>query len=137
MTSLTTPEIQTSIPRSAREQAGQNLPFLQEQALIAIQNFASETWTDHNPSDPGITLLDVLTFVISDLSYRLGFPIRDLMAWPTELSETASEPFWRVPEMLPSNAVTLLDYQKMILDIPYVRSAFLSADPATGRYTSP
>lgn len=124
----------TYISRSPREQDGQNLSLLQEQALAAIQTYAPDTWTDHNPSDPGITLLEILAFVISDLSYRLGFPIRDLMAWPEEQQIKEATPFWLASDILPGNAVTLGDYQRLILDVAGVRSASLKQNDQ-GRYS--
>ena len=124
----------TYISRSPREQDGQNLSLLQEQALAAIQAYAPETWTDHNSTDPGITLLEILAFVISDLSYRLGFPIRDLMSWPDEQQIKKATPFWLAPDILPSNAVTLADYQRLILDVAGVRSASLKQNDQ-GRYS--
>ncbi len=118
----------TYISRSPREHDGQNLPLLQEKALAAIQAYASDTWTDHNATDPGITLLEVLTFVISDLSYRLGFPIRDLMAWSEDKRDEATQPFWLAPDVFPSSAVTIKDYQRLLLDIPAVRCVTLTLD---------
>ncbi|CAM3837963.1 hypothetical protein VA7868_02332 [Vibrio aerogenes CECT 7868] len=130
---MTTVSDTTSISREAREEDGQNLPLLQQQALTAIQQYAGEQWTDHNPADPGITLLEVLTFVISDLSYRLGFPLRDLMAWPPAGADSAGEPFWLAPQILPSNGVTLQDYQRIIMDISGIRAVMLAQEEDTGR----
>ncbi|SHO56460.1 hypothetical protein [Vibrio quintilis] len=130
---MTTTSTTAYISRSPREQSGQNLPLLQQQALSAIQQYADQTWTNHNPTDPGITLLDVLAFIISDLSYQLEFPVRDLMAWPEEQSESAA-PFWLAPDVLPSNTVTMTDYRRMIMDIPGIRAVFLSRSPVTDRW---
>ena len=121
------------ISRSQREETGQNLSLLQEQALSTIQKLADEGWTDHNPADPGITMLEVLAFVISDLSYRLGFSVRDLMAWPAQENVSAATPFWLAPQILPSNAVTLADYQKLIMDTPGVRAVLLEKNSISQR----
>lgn len=122
------------ISRSQREESGQNLSLLQEQALSTIQKLADESWTDHNPADPGITILEVLAFVISDLSYRLGFSVRDLMAWPEKDNVSTETPFWLAPQILPSNAVTLTDYQKLIMDTPGVRAVLLEKNSSSQRY---
>jgi uncharacterized protein len=73
----------------------------------------SSTWTDHNPHDPGITLLEHLAYAISDLSYRLGFSVEDLLA---EVEAGGERPFFSAREILPQAPLTLLDYRKLLLD---------------------
>lgn len=40
-------------------------------ALTIIQELAGKRWTDFNPHDPGVTMLDVFCYGILDIQYRL------------------------------------------------------------------
>lgn len=44
---------------------------LVEEALSMIPNYAPE-WTNHNPSDPGITLIELFAYLTEMLNYRLN-----------------------------------------------------------------
>lgn len=79
--------------------------------MIKIKKTSS--WTDHNPHDPGITLLEHLAYAISDVSYRLGFSVEDLLA---EAEAGAQRPFFSAREILPQAPLTLPDYRKLLLD---------------------
>ena len=57
-----------------------NFNFLRRQGINEIARLAEDTWTDHNSHDPGITMLEQLCFLLTDLGYRLSFPMRDLLA---------------------------------------------------------
>lgn len=101
---------------------GQNSVLLRERALSLLQTVCGDTWSDHNTADPGITLLEVLAFVISDLSYRLDFPIADLLAVnPADDDDDNQQAFYLAPQILPSNSVTLADHRRAIIDIPGIK----------------
>ena len=117
-----------ALTSSELSEQSQNSLYLKAQGLDVIRQLTAQTWTDHNPADPGITLLDVLAFVISDLSYKLHLPIRDLLAADPDKSDPPN-PFYLAPEVLPSSAVTLADQRKVLLDIPGVRNAEILPDP--------
>ncbi len=77
-------------------------------AIEVVADRASTTWTDHNVSDPGVTLLEAVAWGNADLHFRTGS--RDLGAWPLEVPVNAlpQEPHWSgVP--LASDAAGLLD----------------------------
>ncbi|AKA86369.1 hypothetical protein [Pseudomonas synxantha] len=52
---------------------------LWDAAQDAIQLYAGERWTQRGEHDPGVTLLEALTFNVADLSFRQGFPLTDLL----------------------------------------------------------
>jgi hypothetical protein len=80
------------------------------------------TWTDHNLHDPGITLLEHLAYAISDLCYRLGFEIEDLLA---ENDKEDLIPFFTSQKSLPSFPLTLLDYRKLLIDQPGIKNVWV------------
>ena len=40
---------------------------------------AGHRWTDHNAHDPGVTLLEALCYALTDLGYRAGHRVEDLL----------------------------------------------------------
>ncbi|MBL7803983.1 MAG: hypothetical protein JNL02_09630 [Saprospiraceae bacterium] len=81
-------------------------------------------WSDHNLHDPGITLLEHLAYAISDLSYRLGFDMADLLAESGASQETKA--FFSAAQILPQTPLSLLDYRKLLLDQEGVKNAWVS-----------
>ena len=112
---------------------GQNSLHLKEQAIALLQQVSEQNWTDHNTADPGITLLEVLSFAISDLSYRLDFPVSDLLARNKNEAGWEPKPFYLAPEILPSNMVTNTDIRHAILDVPGVKNVAV----VPGMHTAP
>ncbi|MFF0204624.1 hypothetical protein [Streptomyces sp. NPDC005017] len=66
---------------------------LLETAMETVREYAAD-WTDHNPSDPGITLLESVVWSMADLHYRTEN--RPLSGWSAEtgLFRDAAELHW-------------------------------------------
>lgn len=104
--------------------SGQDLAGLRAHAMERLQQLAPSTWTDHNRFDPGITLLEVLVYVLSDLSYKLSFPVEDLLS--SGVLEAHSPPQFIAPEnALFSHCVTADDYRRLLLDIPEIKNVHI------------
>ncbi|MEY8204312.1 MAG: hypothetical protein RPR40_04480 [Bermanella sp.] len=117
---MTSQDIEKSSAPS--QQDIKHVESLKQQALQVIQNLAADTWTDHNNGDPGITILEVLAFVITDLSHRLAYPMVDLLTPDPEGGEQPA-PFFMGQQILPSNPVTLNDHRRFFMDIDGVKNA--------------
>ncbi|MET4706142.1 hypothetical protein, partial [Endozoicomonas lisbonensis] len=111
------------IPNQPPEETSQDFFALRDEAVATLQQLAGDTWTDHNLHDPGITLLEALCFVMTDLGYRLDFPVEDLVA---KASGEEPDAFPQPRDMLPCQPVTESDYRRLILDIPGVRNALVA-----------
>lgn len=95
---------------------------------IGIQHIASMgggLWTDYNEHDPGITILEMLCYAITDLGNRINLSIPDLLTGPTG-SASISQQFYTAGQILPNRAVTALDYRKLFLDIDGVRNCWIA-----------
>ncbi len=99
-----------------------NFKQLRKEGLEHIGRFAGDIWTDHNTHDPGVTILEALIYAILDLGYRTQLPIEDLLAAPK--GETNKQ-YFSAAEILSNNPTTILDYRKMLIDLPGVRNAWL------------
>ncbi|SEA48351.1 hypothetical protein SAMN05660964_01690 [Thiothrix caldifontis] len=96
--------------------------FLRREGIRHIERLGSQQWTDYNTHDPGITILEQLCYALTDLLYRIDYPIPDLLA------EGGRKPFAELftpSEILTTNPITLLDLRKLLLDIPGVRNAWI------------
>lgn len=98
---------------------------LDQQQLYAIgldyvRQLAGNVWTDHNVHDPGITMLELLAYALTDLTHRASMPVEDLL-------RTGTSTFFTAGEILPNHPLTVLDYRKLIIDVPGVKNAWLEA----------
>ncbi|MFK8104755.1 MAG: hypothetical protein AB8G15_19710 [Saprospiraceae bacterium] len=100
--------------------------YLKQLGLDAIIRTASEKWTDYNEHDPGITILEVLVYALTDLGYRTDFPITDLLAQAqASVSELSKNEFYTARTILSVNAVSLDDYRRVIIDLEEVANAWV------------
>jgi len=105
---------------------GMHFALLRKGGIEHIQRMAGHIWTDYNTHDPGITILEQLCYAITDLSYRLDFDIRDLLAYPPEeASSNGNKQFFTAREILTVNPLTINDFRKLIIDIDGVKNAWL------------
>ncbi len=106
----------------------QDYTYLRAKGIEYIQQLASENWTDYNEHDPGITILEILCYAVSELGYRTGFPVKDILA-EGDRSLNAKQ-FFTAGEILTCNPVTINDYRKILIDIEGIKNAWLA--PADG-----
>ncbi len=98
---------------------------MRKEGFRLIEKLGSDHWTDYNNSDPGITILEAVLYAITDLAYRTGFDIKDLLT-PEQLTEdTWKQIFYTARQILHNSALTLTDYRKMIIDVKGVRNAWI------------
>lgn len=111
--------MQESITISKAKPASPAMDFelLRKEAIAYIQRISGNVWTDYNAHDPGITILEVLCYAITDLSYRSNKPIQDLLA---EESGSLSGQFFKASQILPGKALTIEDYRKLLMDVEVV-----------------
>lgn len=88
--------------------------LLREAGLKRIQELAGKIWTDDNAHDPGITILEMLAYAITDLGYRTNYHIRDILA--TEMPEDIKN-FYTAKQIMPMYPVTFNDYRKLMIDV--------------------
>jgi hypothetical protein len=94
--------------------------------LQHVERLAKELWTDYNVHDPGVTLLEVLCYAITDLGYRTDYDIKDLL---TELEGNQfvnNSNFHTALQIMPCAPVSFHDLRKLLVDIRGVRNAWIS-----------
>ena len=104
----------------------QNYPLLRETGIKHIEKLAHKIWTDYNVHDPGITIIELLCYAITDLGYRTSYDIKDLLTLEVNGEPVNDSFFHTALHILPSNPVTFNDLRKYLIDIYGVRNAWIS-----------
>ena len=100
--------------------------FLRKEGLRHIEELAHELWTDYNAHDPGITTMEALCYAITELGYRCGFDIKDLITNANGKIDNGHTLF-TAKNILTVNPLTKLDYRKLLVDITGIQNAWLIA----------
>ncbi len=99
--------------------------FLKTEGLKYIEQFSNKLWTDYNSHDPGITILEMLSYAITDLSSRINLPVENILAPENSAARKIGEQFFRASQILPSKPVTEKDYRKLFIDLKGVKNCWL------------
>ncbi len=97
-------------------------PILDWDALVAegrrsLEAMSDGRWTDFNAHDPGVTILELLCYALTDLGYRAQHAVPDLLAgFPAPAGPA---------ELLTTRAVTLADLRSAALDADGVRNVWI------------
>ena len=120
-------ETSVTIPKKPKLEPGQDFAFLRSRGIEFIEQMSSRWWTDYNSHDPGITILEALCYAITDLGYRTGWDIRDLLAEPPGSAVVEPyQPFFTAREILTVNPLTADDYRRLLIDCDRVGNAWVS-----------
>ncbi|GAB2808500.1 hypothetical protein [Ferruginibacter profundus] len=93
----------------------QDFRALKNEGLALIQQYGSSKWTNLNPGDPGVTILDQLCYALTELGYCNDFDIKDILTGPNGKLETANQ-FFLPQQILTTSPVTIDDYCKYLID---------------------
>ena len=111
------------IERNRTLNLSQNFEYLRAAGQEYIEKLSSTLWTDYNTHDPGITMLEILCYAITELGYRADFPIEDVLA-DTD-GQIKNETFFTAKNILTNAPLTILDYRKLLIDIDGVNNAWV------------
>jgi len=125
-----TPALDTSyINRRQPDQEGLDFEGLFRDGLKIVQQVSGERWTDYNEHDPGVTMLEALCYVLTDLVYRTGYHPADYLASSDGSIDFKRQSLYRPDEIFPSHPVTENDYRKLILScIPFIDNVWICPD---------
>lgn len=103
---------------------------LRREGIGFIEQMGSRHWTDYNLHDPGITLLEALCYALTDLGYRIGWDIKDLLA-PADPATDTHQPFFTARNILTVNPWTTDDFRRLLIDLDGVRNAWVFCKDCT------
>ncbi|HYQ56737.1 MAG TPA: hypothetical protein VEP89_05255, partial [Draconibacterium sp.] len=113
-----------TIPKDVSSENDLDYQFLKEKGQEYIEKLANGVWTDYNTHDPGITILEMLCYAITDLGARISLPFEDLLA-PADSAKSTEDQFFNALQILPSKPVAENDYRKLFIDIEGVKNCWL------------
>lgn len=113
------------IPSERILKPSQDYNFLRKEGLKYIEKLGNTFWTDYNAHDPGITILEALSYVITELGYRTDFDIKDLLT--NKNGQILNGSFFTAREIMTNAALTELDYRKLLIDIEGITNAWYLA----------
>jgi len=90
---------------------------LWQQALADLGKYAQNSWSDTAEHDPGVTLLQGLTYAVSDLAYRHTLPLPDLLTPAQPTGEGLFPASFGPHQTLTGSPVTADDYRRALLDL--------------------
>lgn len=114
-----------SIPKNVETKDDLDFSFLRKKGLEHIEQLSGNLWTDYNSHDPGVTILEMLSYAITDLGFRINLPLENILAPEDKNAEKIEGQFFRATQILPSKPVTELDYRKLFVDIKGVKNCWL------------
>lgn len=107
-----------TLSKEAPLQKSMNYSLLREEGLKYIQKVAGKVWTDYNTHDPGITILEILCYALTDLGYRTSYEVQDIIAQdPNDPATKDIANFFTAGQVLPNGPVTKNDYRKLMIDV--------------------
>jgi hypothetical protein len=111
------------IPRAPDPEPALELQALYDEGLEHARRLARAQWTDHNTHDPGITMLELACYALTELAYRHTLPLADRLACGGPAQFHAPE------AVLPQRAFTADDWRRLAIDLPGIKNAWL--EPVT------
>ena len=114
-----------TIPKEISADYGSSFGFLKEAGLNHIQQLSGKLWTDYNSHDPGITMLELLCYAITDLGYRISMPVEDILASKNDNMLEMHKHFLSALNSMPCAPVNSTDYRKLLVRIDGVKNAWL------------
>ena len=86
---------------------------LQQHTLDEVQRLSGKVWTDFNVHDPGVTLMDIANYALTETDYKLRFDLQDYLT--TKDGNFDSERFglFSAEAVYTTAPVTAEDYRKL------------------------
>jgi len=118
-----------------RRAHGEDLSYeaLREQGIALAQAASGVLWTDYNLHDPGVTLLEALSFALTSGVYLSELPVSDLLAADDGQLHYHRHGLHAPTEILPCRPTTADDLRLALLDrIPSARDVRVAMPSADG-----
>ena len=117
------------ISKQAPQSDDLDFDSLREAGIERVQALCGDLWTDYNVHDPGVTILEVLCYGLSDLAYRTSFDIAEFLSDTDGNLDFDGLALYRPDQILGCDPVTIGDLRKVILDeLPYLRNVWIERD---------
>jgi hypothetical protein len=89
---------------------------LRKEAIQSTQRASGKKWTDYNLHDPGVTILEQFSFVLTDIAYRTNLGIEELLFHSNNERIAERNAFIPANEAFTPGPLTIQDYRILFLD---------------------
>lgn len=87
------------------------------EGIELLQKLSGAQWTDYNEHDPGVTILENIAYAMTDLSYKTGQPIKDILVESKGGKLESGDNGLFIPsDILTTNPLTVNDFRKVFID---------------------
>jgi hypothetical protein len=120
------------IKRLLSDADGLDFDGIRRKGIALLQDLSSQQWTDYNLHDPGVTLLELLSYGLTDLVYRTDFDVADFLTGPGGEINFHEQALFPPHDIFPNQPVTDIDFCKLIYDqLPAVDDVWIrpAAEP--------
>jgi hypothetical protein len=100
----------------SRRKGQSEFDLLRSELLSHVQKLSANKWTDFNTHDPGVTILEQLAYALSDVNYRMDYPVDELLADSTGGVALEEHGLFVPEDALTCRPVNTQDLQKYLLD---------------------
>jgi len=126
--------IENHIKRQLSDPDGLDFDGLRRKGIDLLQSLSGKTWTDYNLHDPGVTLLELLCYGLTDLVYRTDFEVADFLTGAAGTIDFDGQALFPPQEIFPNQPVTDIDFCKLIYDrLPEVDDVWIDSGTTGGR----
>ena len=104
------------IKRSNHRESESSFERLREAGVSLAQAASGDRWTDYNLHDPGVTVLEQLCYGLTDIAYRIDFPVADHLSGPGDVIAFGQLALHPPDVIFPCRPTTAPDYRRVLLD---------------------
>lgn len=109
---------------------------LQQHTLDEVQRLSGKVWTDFNVHDPGVTLMDIANYALTETDYKLRFELQDYLTTKEVCFDPIRFGLFPVEAVYTTAPVTTEDYRKLLYShVPSLDSIWVICNNKTGGYT--
>lgn len=124
------------IKRQLSDPDGLDFDGLRRKGIDLLQSLSGQTWTDYNLHDPGVTLLELLCYGLTDLVYRTDFDVADFLTDASGSIDFDGQALFPPQEIFPNQPVTDVDFCKLIYDrMPEVDDVWITPGGTGGLFS--
>ncbi len=102
---------------------------LHQEAIEILQKLCGDVWTDYNEHDPGVTLLENISYAITEIAHKAKLPVQDLLTAAKKAALVSGDNgLFTAADILTTTPVTFNDFRKIWIDqIPNVKNVWVYA----------
>lgn len=89
---------------------------LRKEAIKTTQDASGKKWTDYNIHDPGVTIIEQFSFVLTDIAYRTNIDIEQLLFHSGKETTSKQNALFPAADVFTPGALTEVDYRILFLD---------------------